>query len=203
MIPWGRVAVVAAVFAYALLGMVSVALGFWWYDGWVFQHPKPWLPLGPGVRDGYSLGLGLAFGGLVVVATRTMVRRLAWAQALHSELRPVAVAMTPSAIVGLALASALGEELFFRGLLGPGLGLVPQALLFGIVHQMRGPSRWVWVAWATVVGLMLGAIFQLSGSLWGAIAAHALINGLNLDYLRRHDPQAPRRSLGGLLGQRG
>jgi hypothetical protein len=61
----------------------------------------------------------------------------------------------------------------------------------------------VWVAWATVTGLLLGAVFHLSGSLVGPMVAHALINGLNLDFMRRHDPQSPRRSLGGLLGQRG
>jgi hypothetical protein len=43
-------------------------------------------------------------------------------------------------------------------------------------------------------------MFQLSGSLLGPVVAHAVINGLNLSYLRAHDPQA-RRELGGLLGQ--
>ncbi len=203
MISWGRIAVVIAVGAYALLGAGSLGAALWWRHGWAFEYPSPWLPLAPGEREGYSLALGLAFGALVVLSTRVMVKRLAWAQALHDELRPVAAAMSRSAIVILALASAFGEELFFRGLLQPWLGLVPQALVFGVVHQLRGPSRWVWVAWASVIGLALGALFELSGSLVGPMVAHALINGLNLDYLRRYDPRSPRRSLGGLLGQRG
>jgi len=202
MVTWGRIAVVIAVAAYALLGLGSFGAGLWWRHGSAFVHPSPWLPLEPGVREGYSLVLGLAFGALVVVSTPAMVRKFAWARALHSELRPVAAAMTRPSIIALALASAVGEELFFRGLLEPWLGLVPQALVFGIVHQLRGPSRWVWVAWAAVTGLLLGAAFHLSGSLVGPMVAHALINGLNLDYMRRHDPQSPRRSLGGLLGQR-
>ena len=45
-------------------------------------------------------------------------------------------------------------------------------------------------------------LFALTGSLIGPIAAHALINGLNLLYLKSHDPEPQRRSLGGLLGQR-
>jgi membrane protease YdiL (CAAX protease family) len=203
MVRRGRIAVVAAMVAYAVLGLAAFGIALWQRGGSVFVHPNPWLPLEPDAREGYSLGLGLAFGALVVVSTRGIVRRFAWAQALHNELRPVAAAMTPWAIVALTVASACGEELFFRGLLAPWLGLIPQALVFGVLHQLRGPSRWVWVAWATVIGLMLGAVFQLSGSLSGPMLAHALINGLNLDYLRRHDPQAPRRSLGGLLGQRG
>jgi hypothetical protein len=52
------------------------------------------------------------------------------------------------------------------------------------------------------MGLMLGAMFQLTGSLVGPLVAHALINGFNLQYLREHDPEPPRRSLGGLLGDK-
>ena len=139
----------------------------------------------------------------MVVSTRVMVQRFEWARRLHRELRPFARSMSLTGIVVLALLSAFGEELLFRGLLQPWLGLVPQALLFGFLHQVRGPSRWVWAAWATAVGLVLGAIFQLSGSLIGPIAAHALINGINLAFLKSHDPEPQRRSLGGLLGLRG
>jgi hypothetical protein len=49
---------------------------------------------------------------------------------------------------------------------------------------------------------LLGATFKLTGSLAGPIAAHALVNGLNLRYLKLHDPEPPRRVLGGLLGER-
>jgi hypothetical protein len=52
------------------------------------------------------------------------------------------------------------------------------------------------------MGFALGSIFELTGSLVGPIAAHALINWLNLLYLKSHDPGPPRRSLGGLLGER-
>src|SRR5262249_38367946 len=78
------------------------------------------------------------------------------------------------------------------------IGLLPQALLFGAAHQIAGPSRWVWMAWATVVGLCLGAMFQLTGSLVGPLLAHALVNALNLAYLKSHDP-APQHGLGGLF----
>jgi hypothetical protein len=46
-------------------------------------------------------------------------------------------------------------------------------------------------------------IFAVTGSLVGALVAHAAINGFNLFYLKSHDPEPQRRSLGGLLGQRG
>jgi uncharacterized protein len=113
------------------------------------------------------------------------------------------VGLDATGIAVIALLSALGEELVFRGLFMPWLGLVPQALLFGVMHaQLSGPSRWVWATWATVVGLALGGIFGLSGSLVGAVAAHALINGLNLAFLKSHDTAPPKHSLGGLLSDR-
>jgi hypothetical protein len=39
-----------------------------------------------------------------------------------------------------------------------------------------------------LVGLALGAMYELTGSLLGPLAAHALVNGLNLSFLKRHDP---------------
>lgn len=198
MIRWGRFAA-----AYAFLGVISCVVAVVWSHGSPLVHPSPWLYL-PG-RDAhvYSLLVGLAFGALVVMGTRWCVGRFGWARRLHGELRPFARGISVTGIAVLALLSAAGEELLFRGLLQPWIGLVGQALLFGIVHQLPGPSRWVWVSWATLIGLALGALFALTGSLIGPLAAHALINGLNLFYLKSHDPEPQRRSLGGLLGQRG
>jgi membrane protease YdiL (CAAX protease family) len=58
------------------------------------------------------------------------------------------------------------------------------------LHQLPGPSRWIWVSWAFLVGLALGALFELTGSLLGPLAAHALVNGVNLSFLKNHDPGA-------------
>jgi membrane protease YdiL (CAAX protease family) len=195
MFRWGRVAG-----AYLLLAAVAFVTAVLWHDASPFVHPNAWLALRPSASHTYSALLGAAFGGLVVMLTRLSVERYGWAKSLHSALRPVARDMSTAVIAGIAVLSSLGEELLFRGLLMPSLGLVPQAVLFGVVHQVAGPSRWVWVGWATVVGLALGAIFQLTGSLAGPIVAHALVNGVNLAFLKAHDP-GRRRVLGGLLGQ--
>jgi len=188
--------------AYAFLGIASSAVALVWRTGSPFVHPTPILALPAPTSHIYSAAVGLVVGALVVMSTRLSVARFEWARRLHRELRPVARVMSGTGIVVLALMSALGEELLFRGLLQPWIGLVPQAILFGLLHQVRGSSRWVWVAWAIVVGLLLGFVFQATGSLVGPIVAHALVNGLNLAYLKTHDPEPPRRSLGGLLGQR-
>lgn len=199
MIRWGRF---AAASAYAFLGVVTTVVAVVWRRGSLLSYPHPWLALGPGESHTYSLILGLVFGILVVLSTRVLVMRVSWVRELHRELRPIARDISTPGIIALAVLSAIGEELLFRGLLQPWIGLVPQALVFGLLHQVRGPSRWVWVGWATLVGLALGAIYALSGSLVGAMVAHAVINGLNLQFLRSHDPEPNRRSLGGLLGQR-
>lgn len=170
-------------------------------EGSPLQIPDPWLHLPPTASHIYSVLIGCAFGCLVAIMTRPMVLRFAWAGDLHASLRPFARGLSASGVVGLALVSALCEELLFRGLLQPWIGLLPQALAFGVVHQVPGKSRWVWILWATVMGILLGSISQLTGSILGPIAAHALINGFNLSFLKRHDAHAPKRPLGGLLGQ--
>jgi membrane protease YdiL (CAAX protease family) len=198
MIRWGRFAA-----AYAVLAALAAAIAVFWRNGSPLVHPEPWLVLPARLSHTYSLVLGVLFGLGVVLSTRAVVPRYSWARRLHSELRPIARSVSVPGIAVLSALSSLGEELLFRGLLQPALGLVLQALLFGVVHQIRGPSRWVWVSWATGVGLFLGAIFALTGSLLGPLVAHAVINGLNLFYLQTHDPEPRRRSLGGLLGMRG
>ena len=198
MIRWGRFAA-----AYALLGIASGSIAFVWGKGSPLVYPEPWLHLSALDGHSYSLAIGLAFSALIVAATRALVPRMSWARALHRQLRPIATGISFTGIAVLAVLSAVGEELFFRGLLQPWIGLFAQAVLFGVLHQVPGRSRWVWASWATLVGLALGAMFALTGSLTGPLAAHAIINGLNLSYLKRHDPDPQPRSLGGLLSLRG
>jgi membrane protease YdiL (CAAX protease family) len=181
--------------------MGGVALALIWARGTPLLHPPPtrsmkaWAPasaLDVSSAHLWSLSGGLIFGLIVVALSRLTVQRFGWARRLHLELRPFALGLDATGIVVLALLSALGEELLFRGLLQPWMGLVPQALLFGLVHQMPGPSRWIWVSWALVVGLALGALYEATGSLLGPIVAHAVVNGVNLHFLKHHAPVAPR-----------
>jgi membrane protease YdiL (CAAX protease family) len=173
---------------YVLLAVLATALSVALRDGLPWVHPEPWLPAPPAVSMVSSAVLGLAAATAIIAFTRVTVRRFGWAQRLHSELRPVARELTVGQILVLAGLSSLGEELLFRGLLVPVLGVALSAALFGLAHQIKGPSRWVWAGWATAVGLMLGAVFALTGSLVGPLLAHAIVNAANLTYLRDHDP---------------
>lgn len=191
-------AVPLVVGAYAVVGAVGLGIAA------LRGHPNVFvcesLRLGDDPVMGHvaSLAGGLALAITVVAATRYLVRNREWAAALHEDLRPMAKALGQGAIVPLALASSVGEEILFRGALTPWLGIVASSVLFGLLHQMRGRSRLSWVLFATIVGLMFGALFRATGSLIGPIVAHALINAANLRFLLTHAPSRPQ-SMGGLL----
>jgi len=194
MLKWQTVVV-----AYTLLGLLAWGLAAAFGDGNPWSHPSALMTFGEPIRSGVSVALGIALAALLVASTRIAVQRFSFAQKLHADLRPVARNLTLPSIVLIAALSSLGEELFFRGFLTPRIGVFAQALIFGMAHQVRGPSRWVWVAWASLVGVCFGFLFQLTGSLAGPIAAHAAVNSYNLLFLRNHDPSPKDRRLGGLL----
>jgi membrane protease YdiL (CAAX protease family) len=146
-----------------------------------------------------SLGLGVCLGATTIAASRIMVRRAAWARALHAALRPAVHGAGDGGLLAVAVTSAAGEELLFRGLLMPILGVIASSVLFGVLHQIRGRARWGWMAWAAVMGLFFGCVFAATGSLVGPIVAHAMVNGANLRFLRDNDPSPRQRPLGGLL----
>ena len=149
-----------------------------------FAYPDPWLAVSPLEGAGLSFILGLALGIAVVISSRWSTKRFRTARQLHDELRAVVQTMPVRGIVPLAILSSFGEELLFRALLQPSIGVVPQALIFGVLHQTRGPSRWLWAGWAAALGLAFGCVFASTGSLVGPLVAHALINALNLFHLK-------------------
>lgn len=182
---------------------IAVCVGSLVWRGEIpWQFTPPWMTLSPLAAHAYSCLLGTALGMATVFLSRVSVGRFAWARRLHNELRPIARQLSSVDIVVLATLSALGEELLFRGVLQPTLGLFGQAIVFGLLHQMTGPSRWIWVTWAGLVGFAFGVLFQLTGSLLGPILAHGLINGLNLGFLKHNNLEPSRQDIGGLLDRR-
>jgi membrane protease YdiL (CAAX protease family) len=161
---------------------------------------KPWV----GEAGPFAAIASLALGGLVAVATVRTTRvlgRAGWARALHADLRPIVHGLGDGEILVMALASGVGEELFFRGCLTPLLGVLLSSVAFGVLHQVRGRARWAWAGWATVMGVAFATLYELTGHLAGPIASHVAINLVNLRYLRDHDPDAKPRALGGLLAR--
>ena len=84
--------------------------------------------------------------------------------------------------VFLSLAAGMGEELAFRGFAIPTLALVTgsewgaaliSSMAFGVLHAYQG---WLGILRTGAMGLLLAASFILSGSLWPAILAHAILD---------------------------
>jgi uncharacterized protein len=75
----------------------------------------------------------------------------------------------------LAALSSLAEEIFFRGVLLPLIGVWGQAIVFGLLHPM--PRRaWIYMVFTCVAGLCFGYATLWTGSLIPAILAHFVIN---------------------------
>jgi len=177
----GGLYVIGAYVAFAVL-LTAVAVGLRGALPWA--HPTPSWSLSPFAAAGWSVLLCAGIALVVIVFSRIASRRFDWAQRLADGLRPVASSFSAAEIVAVALASSVAEELLFRAVLVPWLGVVPAAIAFGLAHQMRGPSRFVWIAFSCVVGLGLGAVYASTGSLVGPILAHAAINAVNLAWLK-------------------
>jgi membrane protease YdiL (CAAX protease family) len=175
--------------AFAIYAPLTAGAFAWaWLDGRrpIWSLETPWLSEPYTVRLAISLGLGAALASLIVATTPYIVKRAAWARALHEELRSLIGSLTSTEITTLALASGFAEELFFRGAMQPAIGLFVTSFIFGLVHV--GPRRIfvVWGAWAFLVGLAFGVIFELTGVLWGPVLAHVWINHRNMTFIRRH-----------------
>ena len=180
----------------ALLFLPSLALGVL---GGVWLLLRPWP---------YAERIGLGGQFLAGVLTALVLLGAAWllertlpsfryaSRLLESALR--SVALPAWTVLLLAAVTAGAEELFFRGALMPLLGLVAQALLFGLFHPV--PRRaWAYPAFAAVAGLTFGALTLATGSLVPAMVAHFGINLQGLWEVRRRDEEPPGR----ITGERG
>ena len=85
----------------------------------------------------------------------------------------------------LAVSPGICEELLFRGALQPWWGLVPAAIVFALLHVGPGVRFLPWTISALVIGLVFGFLTSWLGDLGAPIAAHFVINYMNLDYITR------------------
>lgn len=126
---------------------------------------------------------GLALGAVAIAATvgtLHMLGAVEWG-------RPSTDVPWAWLLLSLGINPAIGEELMFRGVLfryaEQGLGTIPALLLsgglFGAVH-LGNPNATAWGAAAIAIeaGLMLGALYALTRSLWVVIGVHCTWNVL-------------------------
>ncbi len=83
-------------------------------------------------------------------------------------------------LIWLGLLPGLSEELLFRGVMLPALGLniaavALSSVLFGVLH-LSGAGQWPYVVWASIVGFALGYCALVTGNLLVPVVAHIITN---------------------------
>ncbi len=138
--------------------------------------------------NGSNLGASLAAGLLLalVVALASRYYFSTFSRQILQELFVPFLGSTPrSAVLLLSLLPGLGEELLFRGVLQPEIGLPAASLVFGLMHSGLSRRLLSYGLWATLVGALLGGLYLATGNLWGSIAAHALVNAAGVAWVRQ------------------
>ena len=125
------------------------------------------------------LAMGIAAG---VIAASSIIYRLwpAYRRSAHLYLELILKPLVWPDLIWLGLLPGLSEELLFRGVILPSLGLnliavIISSFLFGILH-LNDAQQWPYAVWATVVGFILGYAALLTNNLLVPIFAHILIN---------------------------
>ena len=123
--------------------------------------------------------VGLAAG---ITLTSGVIYRLwpAYRRSADTYLELVIKPLIWTDIIWLGLLPGLSEELLFRGVMLPALGLnltavVISSLLFGVLH-LSGNGQWSYVVWATIVGFALGYAALVTGNLVVPVVAHIITN---------------------------
>ena len=165
----------AATMVYGLLVCLAV--------GWLWLRDRQGVLSERAVADGalgalWSLLSGTAVGFGISGVMFLLVRYQPAFTALEGRLQAVVGRLCESEIVAIALASAIGEEMFFRGALQDQVGPYLSAVIFGLLHT--GPGLLLWGCTAAVLGLMFSMMVHHGFGLLSVTVAHALINFISL-----------------------
>lgn len=80
----------------------------------------------------------------------------------------------------LVVVAPVSEEILFRGLMVPRLGIIISALLFGIGHAGYDSTFGIDIISAFIFGVLAGYAFKRTKSLYPSMIAHILVNLLAL-----------------------
>lgn len=80
----------------------------------------------------------------------------------------------PEYLIITVLIGSIVEEIFFRGFLQPKIGLIPASVLFGYMHVGYGSITEIIAA--TLLGVLLGALYEKRRTIYSPIMAHLAFN---------------------------
>jgi len=151
------------------LGLLGLGLGWWLFHGFGFLA---WRMDGPAVGRAALWTLPMAVAA--VLAASDLAKRLPLVSRIRADIldSPIGDFIRDASIpafAALSIAAGFSEELFFRAVLQPKLGIWLGALLFGALHAMS----WAYFLFAAGVGLYLGWAFDAAG---GNLAVPALMH---------------------------
>jgi uncharacterized protein len=168
----------ASMVAFLAVALLLVVFASWQPPAWPF---RPWWP-----RAVLRAYVPFLVGWVVVlIGYLALMRGLGQPVAAQTALAYLA-AGEPSrggfwlVVVGVVLAAPLAEEIVFRGyvqgalhqVVSPRAAAVLAAAAFGLAHGLP------YALPTGLLGLLFGSLVQRRGSLWPAVAAHALHNGV-------------------------
>src|SRR3989338_5805344 len=131
------------------------------------------------IKTSHALwGLGIGLG--IVLISLVSTRLFKWGKDLEKEFKNHLTPLSMPTIFGISCASALGEELLFRGALQQLVGLYTASILFGLFHFPFKKELVPWSIMAIFMGFILGLLFEKTGNLTAPILCHFVINFLNI-----------------------
>lgn len=155
---------------------------------WTWRSHTPWSEIGYVRPKSWVAGLaiGIVFGAAFKVLMKAIVMPLLGADPINQAYHHLAgnQPALPAMLYALTVGAGFGEETVFRGfmferlgkLLGASVGaklfiVLITAAWFGLVHYpdqgLAGAEQ------ATLVGLVYGTIFAITGRIWMLMCAHA------------------------------
>jgi membrane protease YdiL (CAAX protease family) len=158
---------------------------------WAWRSRTPWRDIGYVRPDSWlaTIAIGIAFGAAFKLVMKAIVMPLLGAPPINQPFQYLVgnTAAIPAILYGVIVGAAFGEETFFRGylferfgkLFGRGGGARALTVLitsawFGLDHYaLQGVPG---VQQATIVGLVYGTMFAVTGRIWMLIVAHAAFN---------------------------
>ena len=176
--------VVSAVVFYAAMAVIGAAI--------VSAQGLEVIPtvFGDGLNPLRDALLG-AGAGLAVVLLTWATRNLKLVRRLNAELSPLLAGLRSGDIAVLAVTSAVGEELMFRGALQPLLGFWPTVVVFGLAHGGTNRRLALWVVFAALAGILLGWLTVYTGSLLAPVICHLTVNFWNLHAMASESTAPP------------
>lgn len=137
-----------------------------------------------------GIGLGIAVGAPIVVATQWFTPRFPPLARLADELGAMTGPVSWPVAITVAAASAIAEELLFRGVVQVHLGMPLGVVLFAAAHVPLDRGLWLWPIFALGAGALFGGLYAITDAVLAPVVAHFVINALNLHWLGRRVAEA-------------